>query len=178
MNILKTSELYTLSGWMVWYMKYISIKLLPKKSTLPHQDQQLLEGRFSVLLQNYLLKKNLTGLILLWPWIYKHINIPGWFILGLFFLWFTASFCPSNRWSVKTQRKSGHLEFGRTQKSKQKQELHNILCIEMCGEREDWTKLILQDVLDGLLATCWCHLVMLLLLLLSRFSRVRLCATP
>lgn len=42
---------------MVWYMNYISIKLLSKKSTLPDPDQQPLEGRSSALLQNYLLKK-------------------------------------------------------------------------------------------------------------------------
>ena len=28
-NILKTIDLYTLNGWIVWYVNYISIKLLP-----------------------------------------------------------------------------------------------------------------------------------------------------
>lgn len=28
LNILKVIALYTFSGWIVWYVKYISIKLL------------------------------------------------------------------------------------------------------------------------------------------------------
>lgn len=32
MNILKPAELYTLRGWTLWYVNYIPIKLLLKKS--------------------------------------------------------------------------------------------------------------------------------------------------
>lgn len=30
MNILKTIELYTLTGWIIWCVDYISVKLLQK----------------------------------------------------------------------------------------------------------------------------------------------------
>ena len=33
MNILITTELYTLNGWIVWYVNYILINLLLKTST-------------------------------------------------------------------------------------------------------------------------------------------------
>ena len=38
MNILKTTKLYILNGWIAQYEKYISIKLFLKKKTQHHKE--------------------------------------------------------------------------------------------------------------------------------------------
>lgn len=43
MNILRTLDLYTLNGWIVWYVNYISIKLRKRREGGGKEEEGRLE---------------------------------------------------------------------------------------------------------------------------------------